>query len=169
VPSPGEDIETLVTPQMVASRGIWGPETASYPVSVSDIRKWSIAAYWPETPPRLFWDEEYARTTRWAGIVAPEEFNPFAWPIQTAPPLQLPGAQPGSTPGKGENVMNGGQVETLFTRIRPGDVITERSRVADWNERTGRLGFMLFLRYETEWHNQTGELVKRRMSTIIWY
>jgi hypothetical protein len=169
VATPGEVVETLVTPQMVASKGVWGPETSSYPVSLSDIRKWSIAVYWPETPPRLFWDEEYARTTRWEGIVAPEEFNPFAWPVRTAAPLQLPGAQPGNTPRKGENVMNGGQVETLFTRIRPGDVITERSRVADWSERTGRLGLMLFLRYETEWRNQRAELVKRRLSTIIWY
>jgi len=161
-----EALDTLVTPQIVASKGVWGPDTVSYPVSQSDIRKWSIAVYWPETPPRLFWDEAYARTTRWDGIVAPEDFNPFGWPV--APP-RLPGAQPGLRPRKGENVLNGGQVDTFFTRIRPGDVITERARVADWDERTGRLGLMLFLRHESEWHNQLGELVKRRMATSIWY
>ena len=32
-----------------------------------------------EMPPPLFWDEEYARTTRHGGVVAPGEFNPFAW------------------------------------------------------------------------------------------
>ncbi len=171
VPTPGEAVETLVTAEMVASQGVWGPETVSYPVSLSDIRKWAIAVYWPENPPRLFWDEEYARTTRREGIVAPEDFNPFAWAIETALPLplMLPSAEPGSTPGKGANVLNGGQAETFFTRIRPGDVITQRSRVADWNERTGRLGLMLFLRLETEWRNQRAELVKRRMATIIWY
>ena len=66
-------------------------------------------------------------------------------------------------------MLNGGQVDTLFTRIRPGDVIAERTRLADWDEKTGRLGLTLFLRHETEWHNQVGELVKRRMSTNIWY
>ena len=39
-----------------------------------------IAVYWPDEPPRLYWDEEYARTTKWGGIIAPQEFNPFAWP-----------------------------------------------------------------------------------------
>src|SRR3954469_16209252 len=51
----------------------------SYPVSASDIRRWAIAVYYPEPPPRHFVDEDYARTTPFGGIVAPEEFNPFAW------------------------------------------------------------------------------------------
>ena len=39
----------------------------------------ALAVYYPDVPPRLFWDEEYARSTRHGGIVAPEDFNPFAW------------------------------------------------------------------------------------------
>ncbi len=163
-----EYIATLVTPEIVASKGVWGPESVSYPVSLSDIRKWAIAIYWPDVPPRLFWDEEYAATTRWGGIVAPEEFNPFAWPIRTTPP-SFAGALPGKTRQKGENVLNGGQIDTFSTRIRPGDVITERTRLVDWDEKKGRLGLMLFLRHETEWHNQAEELVKRRIATAIWY
>jgi hypothetical protein len=137
-------------------------------VSTSDIHRWAIAVYWPETPPRLFWDEEYAKTTRWGGIVAPEDFNPFAWPVPTVRSRPA-GAVPGKTPRKGENVLNGGQVDTFFTRIRPCDVITERTRLSDWEERMGRLGLMLFLHHESEWRNQPGELVKRRIATSIWY
>jgi len=49
----------------------------SYPITVSDIRRWAMAVYYPEEPPRLFWDEEYARATRHGGIVAPEaSFGP---------------------------------------------------------------------------------------------
>src|SRR5262245_6066761 len=51
----------------------------SFPISASDIRKWAIAVYYPEPPPRLFWDEEFAAGTAHGGIVAPEDFNPFAW------------------------------------------------------------------------------------------
>lgn len=163
----GEAAGTLADPRLT-SKGVWGPESVSYPVSTSDIRRWAIAAYWPETPPRLFWDEEYARTTRWGGIVAPEDFNPFAWPVPTGP-SQPAGALPGETPRKGGNVLNGGQVDSFFVRIRPGDVIAQRTRLADWEEREGRLGLMLFLRHESEWRNQSGELVKRRMATSIWY
>lgn len=164
----GEAGETLVGPELVASRGRWGPESVSYPVSTSDIRRWAIAVYWPETPPRLFWDEAYAKTTRWGGIVAPEDFNPFAWPVPSAP-VKPAGAMPGQTPPKGGNVLNGGQVDTFFGRIRPGDVITQRTRLSDWEERTGRLGLMLFLHHESEWYNQSGELLKRRVATSIWY
>ena len=32
----------------------------SFPVSESDIRKWAIAVYYPEEPPRRFWDAEAA-------------------------------------------------------------------------------------------------------------
>ncbi len=56
-------------------------ESVSYPVSTSDIRKWAISVYYPEKPPRLFWDNKYASTTKYGGIVAPEKFNPFAWGI----------------------------------------------------------------------------------------
>ena len=51
----------------------------SPPISLSDIRRWAVAVYWPERAPQLFWDEDYARSTRFRGIVAPEDLNPFAW------------------------------------------------------------------------------------------
>jgi hypothetical protein len=65
--------------------------------------------------------------------------------------------------------MNGGQTDTYGVPMRPGDVITSRSRLRDWEERTTRLGQTLFSFSETEWHNQEGELVKRRVSTSIRY
>ena len=65
--------------------------------------------------------------------------------------------------------MNGGQTDTYGVPMRPGDVITSRSRLRDWEERTTRLGHTLFSFSETEWHNQGGELVKRRVSTSIRY
>ena len=65
--------------------------------------------------------------------------------------------------------MNGGQVETYGVPMRPGDVIRARNRLRDWEERKTRLGQTLFTYSETEWHNQNGELVKRRVSTGIRY
>jgi hypothetical protein len=162
------DIATLVTPEMEQQRDVWVDEKVSEPVSESDIRKWAIATYWPETPPRLFWDREHAKKTRWAGIVAPEDFNPFAWPIRMTP-VQPSGAIPGQKPEPGGNVLNGGQVDTFGVRMRPGDVITTRTRLSNWEERQGRNGLTLYTYLETEWRNQDDELVKRRISTIIRY
>jgi hypothetical protein len=162
------EVDTLVTPEMEQQKGVWGEETVSYPVSESDIRKWAIAVYWPQPPPRLYWDPEYAKTTRWGGIVAPEDFNPFAWPIRDSE-VKPAGAVPGQQARRGGNVMNGGQVDTFGVRMRPGDVITRRSRLSHWEERQGRNGLTLFSYSETEWRNQRGELVKLRVSTGIRY
>jgi hypothetical protein len=65
--------------------------------------------------------------------------------------------------------MNGGQTDTYGVPMRPGDVITSRSRLRDWEERETRLGATLFVFSENEWQNQDGELVKRRVSTAIRY
>jgi hypothetical protein len=158
-----EQIPTLVTPEMEASKGVWGDERTSPPISESDIRKWAIASYWPEPPPRLFWDEQYANTTRFGGIVAPQDFNPFAWPVERPPRVEGGSSQPG------RRGMNGGQVETYGVPMRPGDVITARTRLKGWNERTTSLGLTLFTETETEWRNQHGEHVKTRISTGIRY
>jgi hypothetical protein len=162
------ETETLVTPDMEERKGVWGDERVSYPVSESDIRKWAIAVYWGETPPRLYWDEEYAKGTRWGGIIAPQDFNPFAWAVPMGA-VKPSGAVPGQQTRKGGNVMNGGQADTYGVPMRPGDVITARTRLASWEERTGRNGLTLFTYTETEWRNQNGELVKTRISTGIRY
>jgi hypothetical protein len=157
----------LVGPDMVERKGVWGEVRTSYPVAASDIRRWAIAVYWPERPPPIFWDADYAAGTRWGGIIAPQDFNPFAWPVER-PSLGAPAPRPGRG-GVGQRVMNGGQTDTYGVPMRPGDVIAARARLRDWEERTTRLGETLFVFNETEWTNQDGDLVKRRVSTGIRY
>jgi acyl dehydratase len=135
-------------------------------VAESDIRRWAIAIYWPERPPPLYWDPAYAATTRWGGIIAPRDFNPFAWPID-APPRPFASC-PESFPDH-PHVMNGGQHDRYGAPIRPGDVISGRSRMADVRSRTTRLGETHFVSTEHEWINQHGTLVRLRTSTLIRY
>ena len=166
--------ETLVTQDMIDRKGVWGREHSSPPVSESDIRKWAIAVYWPETPPRIYWDVDYAATTRWGTIIAPADFNPFAWPIIEVGPEQAEGRRAKAEmdkqrSNKGRRGMNGGQVDTYGVPIRPGDVITSRSRLRDWAERETRLGLTLFSFSETEWRNQDDAVVKVRVATGIRY
>ena len=71
-----EPIPTLATPEMETARGVWGEQRLSHPIGISDIRRWAIGSYWPEKPPPLFWDEEYAKGTKWGGLIAPTDFNP---------------------------------------------------------------------------------------------
>lgn len=102
------------------------------------------------------------------GIVAPPDFNPFAWPVERprGGPSGLAGEHPEGRPLTG---MNGGQTDTYGAPMRPGDVISARSRLVDWWEREGRLGHTLYVRSEIEWRNQNDELVKTRLSISIRY
>jgi hypothetical protein len=159
------DTSTLVTPELQQLQGVWTDHKTSYPISLSDIRKWAIAVYWPETPPKLFWDEAYAACTRFGGIVAPEDFNPFAWPLPTG---ETDASSSIVRVGSGA-VMNGGQVEVLGVRMRPGDVVSSRRRLARFEERQTKSALMLFSYYETEWRNQDDEVVKTRTGTVIQY
>lgn len=157
---------TYVTDEMHEAKGVWGGERTSLPIAASDIRKWAIATFWPETPPRIYWDEAHAATTRWGGIIAPPDFNPFAWPVERPTARRAAAKRPDGKPFTG---MNGGQTDTYGAPMRPGDVITTRSRLVEWTERTGRFGLTLYTTTEIEWRNQNGELVKRRMSIGIRY
>lgn len=167
--------ETFVTKDMVNRKGVWGNERTSPPISASDIRKWAIATYWPKKPPQIYWDEAYAKSTRYGGIIAPPDFNPFAWPVERAARgggARTPNPDANVTPSGGKpkrstTGMNGGQTDTYGVPMRPGDVITSKTRLKDWNEREGRLGLTLYTFTETEWRNQNDEHVRTRISTSI--
>jgi len=172
--------DTHISPEMAAAVG--RPLSAgrdSFPIDASDIRRWAIAVYYPEPPPRLFWDAAYAAGTTHGGIVAPEEFNPFAWtPPDRAPARTGGGDAPdpnylerslGLDPPSTRFMLNGGVSASYGVRMRPGDVITSSTSLAGYRERPGRLGLMLFSTTADEWTNQDGELVKRSEMTLIRY
>ncbi len=155
-----EEKKTYITDELKAQLGVERERRVSPPVSLSDIRKWAIAVYWPETPPHLFWDEEYAKTTEYGGIIAPEDFNPFAWPIERP-------ARAGATMVPGTRVViNLGGEATYYLPIRPGEVITSVNKLVDLYEKETRLGTMVFMVRETRWTNQKGELVKTYRGTV---
>ncbi|MCH7800567.1 MAG: MaoC family dehydratase N-terminal domain-containing protein [Chloroflexi bacterium] len=159
--------DTLVTQDMIERKGKFSEPRVAPPIALSDIRKWAIAVYWPDTPPPLYWDEDYAKTTRYGGIIAPLDFNPFAWPVhRDAASSGRATAQGG---GVGTRGMNGGQTEEYFEPMRAGDVISTTTGLTEWEERTTRLGPTLFTTTETRWTNQKGELVKVRRSIGIRY
>ncbi len=156
---------TLISQALRDSLNVWGEPQVSHPVDCSDLRRWAISVYWPDKPPKLFWDDAYAKTTRWGGIIAPREFNPFAWPIDR-PADRMP------KPAKravGERSMNGGQKETYGVPIHPGDVITARTALVHMEEKVGKLGLTLYKSTETRWTNQKGEFVRSRISISIVY
>jgi hypothetical protein len=65
--------------------------------------------------------------------------------------------------------LNGGMEVEYGVPMRPDDVITSVSRLAEYREREGRLGLMLFTVTEDVWSNQDDDEVKRTRSTLIRY
>jgi len=173
--------DTWITPEMEALVGLETGSQTSLPISASDIRKWAQALYFPTPPPRHYWDEKFACSTHWGGLVAPEEFNPFAWMTASGPPERTQTFDVGSAGSSGVEgmfgveapatkfMLNGGMEVTYGVRMRPGDVITSVSRHAGYAEREGRLGLMLFSYSDSEWTNQRGEWVKTVRGTGIRY
>lgn len=160
---------TYVTDEMKEAQGVWGDSYSSYPITATDIRRWAMATYYPKQPPRVYWDAEYAESTRWRGIIAPRDFNPFAWSLTPRPRPVRPNLSGKRPDGKTLIGMNGGQTDTYGVPMRPGDIIRARSKLLDWNEREGRLGHTLYVRNEIEWRNQHEELVRTRVSIAIRY
>jgi hypothetical protein len=158
---------TLVTQEMLDQRDVWSDPLVSRPISQNEIIKWAIAVYWPEKPPPLYWDEKYAESTHFKGVIAPQDFNPFAWPVDRPPPPKR--LERAGVAGVGQRVMNGGQTDTFGVPMRPGDVTSESRALVNWEEREGRLGLTIFSYTEIRWTNQHDELVKSRTSVGIRY
>jgi hypothetical protein len=168
---------SLITEQMRDAVGTELDRAVSFPVSASDIRRWALAVYHPAEPPRQFWDVDAAARTIHGGIVAPEEFNPFAW-MNGEPAGKKPSYGPGGPSleariGIAEvgltSMLNGGTDIRYGTRMRPGDVITATTVLDDYAERDGRLGLMLFTKTKATWTNQHDENVKVLTNTLIRY
>ena len=66
-------------------------------------------------------------------------------------------------------VVDGGGDWEFYLPVRPGDVITCDSRLADLYEREGKAGKLLFMVTETTVTNQHGQLVARGRATVINY
>jgi N-terminal half of MaoC dehydratase len=173
-----------ISGEMLAAVGRTLSHRVSFPVSESDIRRWALAVYYPDAPPERFIEAEAAAKSRYGGITAPEDFNPFAWLAaeqSTAPSGgTAPSGEEENDPGSVERTLgvtppplrfqlNGGMEVDYGVPMRPGDVITSENRLVSYAERPGRLGLMLFTVTEDTWTNQNGELVKRSRMTNIRY
>lgn len=168
---------SLLTDAMRAAVGRDFRWLTSFPIGANEIRRWAMAVYHPALPPRLFWDDAYAAATPFGGIVAPEDFNPFAWmTAEPRPDSIVRAGRPWPEPELGlpepltrANILSGLGVAYTGVRMRPGDVIRSTTRLAGYTEREGRLGLLLITTTEDRWENQDGALVRTSRLELIRY
>src|SRR5437868_6949177 len=122
--------ESLITDEARATIGR-ETETVIGEVTLLDIQRYALTIG-DDNP--LYFDEEYARTTPYGGIIAPPNYLTavIAWGVGvpeselTTDGLGRRGAG-GLPPIKAQRVMAGGQELEFHRPVRPGDVITMRS------------------------------------------
>ncbi|MBV8719720.1 MAG: MaoC family dehydratase N-terminal domain-containing protein [Chloroflexi bacterium] len=102
----------------------------------------------------LYTDAEYARQTRWGGIIAPPT---FLCTIQA--PLSLPDL------GFGRVNLNGGSSYEWHRPVRPGDVITAQATLVEVRGVQSSTGPLLILVREIRYTDQDGRLVAEGRST----
>lgn len=165
-PSGAAEPGTFLDRETIDAIGRTMPAVRAPAVGANDIARWAIATYWPEPPPAVYVDAHAAAEGPWGGIVAPRDFDPFAWmPDRPWSGDWLWGR--GTAPGR--RVLNGGQRNVYAAPIRPGDVIAVTRRFVDVVERETKRGPMVFFTSEFRWENQDGALVRTGEQTAIYY
>lgn len=167
---------SYITPAMRAAIGGTLEQLDSYPITEGDVRRWLLAVYHPEVPPRSLWDPEISGPPG-ERMVVPQDLNPFAW-MSAEPRGHLTGfredgptfeALLGIDEVSPRRTLNGGLTIEYGAPMRVDDVIRSTTTLASYDERRGRLGLMLFTRTITYWENQTGDHVKTTHLTHIRY
>jgi acyl dehydratase len=173
--------DSYVTPEIKALIGRGGePQTCGEPVERSEVRRFAQAVM-DDDP--IFWDDAYAKNTRYGEVVAPPLFPLFAHrrppgspdPLASAvtdpdfdgfvgllttglPPVPLPNLP---------RLLNGGNEVEFYQLPKLGDRITARAKYLDIYEKTGRSGTMVFIVIETRYTNQHDALLMISRLTLI--
>ncbi len=106
----------------------------------------------------LYWDEEYAKKTRYGGIIAPPTFvcETMQYLVgevdETGGPARRFGLPIGTE-------IRGGHDYEFFRSVRPDDILTARWKVKDVYEKKGRSGKLYFLVYDITYTNQRNALL----------
>lgn len=108
----------------------------------------------------LWQDEEYARKTKYGGIIAPPTFMAT---------LGLEQIQQLLASAPSETSLHGSTELECYQPVRAGDVVTATTRIADFRQRQGKMGTMTFVTFDITYENQRGELVGRCRQMVINY
>ncbi len=131
------------------------------PCNATDIRRWVQAMDYPNP---IHWDEQFARASRFGGIVAPQSFT-VAMDYGHGCHPSCVGKIPGS------HLIFGGEEWWFYgTRVRPGDKLFQRRRFDGYDVADTKFaGPTVFCRGDTVHRNQDGVLVAKERATAIRY
>ena len=113
----------------------------------------------------LYYDEEYAKKTKYGGIIAPPGF--FGWAKKTISSSEgLIGLIGAMIEAGDAGILDGGMAYDFYLPVRVGDTLVGSPKVADIALKEGKTKMMI-LRFETSYWNQNGDLVAKSYQTLI--
>ena len=131
------------------------------PVSRLEIRRWVHAH---DNPNPLYYDDDYAATTKFEGIVAPQSYLVATGDGQGAAP-----ARQGNIPGS-HLLFGGDEWWFMGPYIMPEDHMSVECMFVDYKVRdTSFSGPTAICRGDSTYVNQRGEFVGKQRSTVIRY
>jgi len=153
---------SMITDQMRSRIGVES-EPVRYEVDNTGCRQFARAAGYTDP---VFYDQDYARSKGYRGILAPVGF--------LGHPMIVPG-QSGRTPEAFrleipyKRVLNGGTDIEHFADVCAGDLLTAATKLTNLTEREGKVGPMLIVDTETIFRNEAGETVAIQRGSAIRY
>jgi acyl dehydratase len=125
----------------------------------------------------LYWDEEYAKKSRYGAIIAPPGFLSSLW-FTGRSTKWGPRERPSESLGSPElmkalyqagykRILDTGIDYEFSTAVKAGDVINAVTVVKDMMERSSKEGKVVFLVMETTWTNQDKQTVSKAKSMTI--
>jgi acyl dehydratase len=138
--------------------------TDEFEVEKGMIRRFAIAI--GDSNP-LYSDEKFAASTEHGGIIAPPTFL-FEWNHHKHSVLS-PESRRSLFVGLDRlpRLLRGINEYEFILPVRPGYVITTRSRVADVYEKPGRSGQLIFMVCKTDYFDQKANLLGKSKDTYI--
>ncbi len=122
----------------------------------------------------LWFDEEYAKKSRWGGIIAPPLYlisvnDGLQWPETFSDEVYGPGMV--TRKDKYPSYSHTFQAESeweFYEPVRPGDTINAEAKLADIYWKQGKEYRMCFVVGETIFTNQKGQSVGRNRSSAVY-
>ena len=161
--------ESLITDEM---RAEIGKESEPWTCEVDKTAVRMFARAVGHTDP-VFYDETEAKKAGYRSLPAPPGYlgTPVFDPRTSDPTFGgRRGSGPGPQPSRPlKRILNGGTEIEHFDDICAGDVLTAKSHIASYEERTGSIGEMLITTTKTTYTNQDGKVVAVMTGTGIRY
>ena len=132
-------------------------EPGVYEIEKGMLRQFAQAI---DDPNPLWQNEEYARKSRYGGIIATPTF------VLTIGFEQIQQILASISPG---TILHGDTALESYQPISPGDIITATTKITNIRERQGEKGKTVFMTFEITHINQRQELVAKCRQMIVSY